>query len=61
MKKVRFVLIAMAMVAFALFATVSKATADCPNGCLGAGDGCWCHTWYPCLLEASGGGGQAIQ
>lgn len=18
----------------------------CPNGCMGAGDGCFCHTWH---------------
>lgn len=25
----------------------------CPNGCLDNGQGCYCHIWYPCLLEAS--------
>ena len=25
----------------------------CPNGCMGAGNGCYCHVWYPSYHEGS--------
>lgn len=44
------------MTGFIFSITAYNASADCPNGCLDNGDGCWCHQWYPCYKEAGGGG-----
>lgn len=52
-KKTSIVVTAFAALALGLSAFAPKA--DCPNGCLDNGNGCWCHQWYPCYREAGGG------
>ncbi|MDR0538749.1 MAG: NVEALA domain-containing protein [Tannerellaceae bacterium] len=39
-------------VALANVEALANDNPDCPNGCKSCGNGCYCHTWYPCLKEA---------
>lgn len=32
----------------------TEALADCQNGCVENGNGCYCNGWYPCYKEYSG-------
>jgi hypothetical protein len=60
MKKVKMLLVVSVFIlGLVSFVSPINAKADCPNGCLDNGGGCWCHAWYPCLREA--GGGIALQ
>lgn len=62
MKKVKVILSGVALFsicALGLTGLNSQVVAQgsgCPNGCMGAGDGCFCHTWHLDFKEYSGGG-----
>ncbi len=38
-----------------LMSANTEALADCLNGCVENGNGCYCNGWYPCYKEYSGG------